>query len=265
MAALSDSLTNRVESERIVRREVGADDIVYRGSLLEWSSGDVLPLSGAGDFAGIAAEEVDNTGGSAGAKKVDVRVYSLEERSVTGLSAETKFGQRVFATTDGDLTLTPVAASTWVGRVVQWISGTTGLIEFDAVAVMNQPLQRLASASFSIGSEAANAITVAVQLLDEDGNDMVSIQGVKAYLSSDAAGGTLEPDSATLSITAGTDGIAIPLADTDGIGSTAAFLVSEADGDIDVVITQTSGADTHYLNLIMPDGSIVTSGAITFA
>jgi hypothetical protein len=36
------------------------------------------------------------------------------------------------------------------------------------------------------------------------------------------------------------------------------------DGDIDVTITDT-GTPTMYLNLVLPDGSIATSGAITFA
>ena len=41
-------------------------------------------------------------------------------------------------------------------------------------------------------------------------------------------------------------------------------LVSEADGDIDLNITE-SGADTWYLILIMPNGVLVASAAITFA
>ncbi len=43
-----------------------------------------------------------------------------------------------------------------------------------------------------------------------------------------------------------------------------AQLVSEADGDIDVTITE-SGAATWYLILIMPDGRLAASDAITFA
>lgn len=41
-------------------------------------------------------------------------------------------------------------------------------------------------------------------------------------------------------------------------------LISEVDGDIDINITE-SAADTWYLNLIMPNGKLVTSAAITFA
>lgn len=41
-------------------------------------------------------------------------------------------------------------------------------------------------------------------------------------------------------------------------------LVSEVDGDIDLNITE-SGADTWYLILVLPNGLLVVSGAITFA
>lgn len=115
------------------------------------------------------------------------------------------------------------------------------------------------SASFSIGAEASNAITVSIQLKDALGRDCAIRQSVSAYLSSDANGDSVEAASATLSVAGGTDGSTIELA-TDN----CFLLVSEADGDIDVVITETVGANTFYLNLVMPDGRIVTSGAITF-
>lgn len=44
----------------------------------------------------------------------------------------------------------------------------------------------------------------------------------------------------------------------------AFMLTSESDGDIDINITET-GVKTWYLNVVMPDGTIETSGAITFA
>jgi hypothetical protein len=55
---------------------------------------------------------------------------------------------------------------------------------------------------------------------------------------------------------------------TESVPSTtpkAGELVSEIDGDIDVAITHAAGAKTLYLNLLMPDGKIYSSPAITFA
>ncbi len=115
-------------------------------------------------------------------------------------------------------------------------------------------------ATFSIGAEGSNAITVSIQLTNARGKDLSIRNAVHAYLSSDANGDSLEPVSATLSVAGGTDGVLIELS-TDN----CFLLVSEADGDIDVVITETVGVNTFYLNLVMPDGRIVTSGAITFA
>jgi hypothetical protein len=44
------------------------------------------------------------------------------------------------------------------------------------------------------------------------------------------------------------------------------LLISEADGDVDVTITDAStGTTTNYLNVVTPSGKIYTSGAITFA
>ena len=114
------------------------------------------------------------------------------------------------------------------------------------------------AASFTIGAEAANVINVAVQL--KDGNsEVVEAVCLKAYLSSDTAGQVVIPTAHSSSPAIGTDGLLIPIL-TD-----KAFLVtSEADGDIDIDFTET-GALTVYLVLIMPDGSLEISGAITHA
>lgn len=120
----------------------------------------------------------------------------------------------------------------------------------------------LLDAEFSIGAEAANVINVAVQLKDPvDGKPIDRAVAVPFYLSSDSAGQVLEATGPT-SIAIGTDGVVIP---NGGDSKVAGMLVSEEDGDIDIDITLSSGADTFYLNLVMPDGRIVTSAAITFA
>jgi len=115
-------------------------------------------------------------------------------------------------------------------------------------------------AAFVVGTEAGDVINVAIQLQDAEGNDMAVKTGVKFYLSSAADANDLEgtgPD--TLAI--GTDGVLIK---DGGDSVVAGVLVSEDDGDIDLDIGK-AGADTYYLNLILPNGKIVTSGEITFA
>jgi hypothetical protein len=116
------------------------------------------------------------------------------------------------------------------------------------------------SADFTIGAEAANAITVNIQLKNVYGENLTTRNFVQAYLAGDANGDTLEAASGTLSVAAGTDGALSELA-----ADNTFLLISESDGDIDVVITDTVGANTMYLVLCLPGGKIVASSAITFA
>lgn len=114
------------------------------------------------------------------------------------------------------------------------------------------------NASFTIGAEATNAITVAVRL--RDGNKNIDQRAtVQCYLSSDINGDVLTA-LATPTFTAGTNGSVATL-----IAGRMAVLISEANGTVDLIITYTTGAGTVYLVLIMPDGTLKVSSAITFA
>lgn len=119
---------------------------------------------------------------------------------------------------------------------------------------------QVGGAGFTIGAEAGNVITVAVQLRDVNARDLAVRGHVKWYLSDDAAGDTFNATAPDGGVAAGTDGIVV--ATTAG---KAGWAVSEADGDIDFAITHAAGAKTVYLNILLPDGTKVTSGAITFA
>ena len=116
----------------------------------------------------------------------------------------------------------------------------------------------VASATFTIGAEAGNAINVAIQLQDWKGADINYRAGLAWYLSSDATGDTISaaPDSG---IAIGTDGLLI-----EWTNNVSGWVISESDGDIDVTLTE-STAKSFYLNLILPGGKLATSGAITFA
>lgn len=111
-------------------------------------------------------------------------------------------------------------------------------------------------ATFEIGTETAgDAVTVGVQLLDRDGKAAKWVASLPFYLSSDAAGTT--PVAIPTSITAGTDGGVFCV-----VAATGGMLVTEATGQVDIVITGDTGADTVYLNVVLPTGAIVTSDAV---
>jgi hypothetical protein len=117
-----------------------------------------------------------------------------------------------------------------------------------------------AAASFVVGAEAGgNTINVAVQLKDAQGNDMAVHSSVFAYLSNDANGNAIVTNAPSGGWAIGTDGLLIPV-----VTNKAAQLVSEADGDIDITITE-AGAYTAYLIVVLPNGKLTASGAITFA
>ena len=115
----------------------------------------------------------------------------------------------------------------------------------------------VASATFTIGAETASR-TVAIQLKDAAGADMAIRSSVFAYLSDDANGDSVAATAPSGGVAAGTDGVLIPM-----VAGKAFMLVSEADGDIDVAITE-EATDTWYLVLVLPSGKLTVSAAIAF-
>lgn len=112
---------------------------------------------------------------------------------------------------------------------------------------------------FTVGTEAANAINVAIQLYDRDnGNEVDERVGLAWYLASNATGDAIAT-APTGGIAIGTDGLLL-----EWTNNVSGWVVSEVDGDIDVTITD-SGTPTMYLVLVAPDGKVYVSGAITFA
>jgi hypothetical protein len=148
--------------------------------------------------------------------------------------------------------------------IVNGTDVTDSIAELDAldgmtatVAELNKLSNAPFDASFVIAAEDANTITVSIQLLDADGTALATRAAVGFYLSADANGDAVAV--AATSLAAGTDGNM-----QEFIANSAGRLVSEADGDIDVVVGDASGAATYYLILILPNGLLKASAAITF-
>ena len=114
------------------------------------------------------------------------------------------------------------------------------------------------AASFTVGTEASDAINVAVQLKDGGGVDLARRCGLAWFLSSDANGDAISA-APSGGIAIGTDGLLL-----EWTNNVSGWVVSEADGDIDVTLTD-AGTPTFYLVLVLPNGRLSVSGAITFA
>jgi hypothetical protein len=112
---------------------------------------------------------------------------------------------------------------------------------------------------FTIGAEAADVINVAIQLNKPNGVALDRVQHVIAYLSDNADGLNFSTDAPSGGVAIGTDGSLVAL------GTNTWLLQSEADGDIDLNITEAAG-DTWYLVIVGLDGRMLAvSAAITFA
>lgn len=112
-------------------------------------------------------------------------------------------------------------------------------------------------ATITVGT-ATTTCDINIQLKDFAGNDLTEPAAIYAYVSSDADGLDYG-DFTSLAITSSGDGSCVEVV-TDKLW----HLISETDGDIDVT-ADGSGADTMYLNLVMPNGKIVHSSVITFS
>lgn len=114
-------------------------------------------------------------------------------------------------------------------------------------------------ASFTIGAEDTNTVAVNIQLKDFAGNDLAVPNAVIAYISTASTGLDVGTISGEIALTSSGDGAANTL-----LTHYAWLLISEADGDIDVTITDT-GTTTQYLTLVLPNGKLVTSETLGFA
>lgn len=110
--------------------------------------------------------------------------------------------------------------------------------------------------TYTIGAETSNTINVQMQLTS-GGKDLYEPGAVACYLSTLNTG--MDRTTAAGGWAIGTDGLLIPV-----VANSAAIVVSESDGDIDITITDT-GATTYYLVTILPNGKLDISDAITFA
>jgi len=124
--------------------------------------------------------------------------------------------------------------------------------------IQTDAVKRVAGATITVGAvnDSANTCAVTIQLTDAAGAD-IDFRGAVHFYLGGINGDTLSTAATSLAI--GTDGLMI-----EPISNSYGLLVSEADGDIDIVVGGGTGAYTTYLNLVLPTGQLVTSGAIVF-
>lgn len=111
-----------------------ATDIIYEGAAVgDNASGYARPLVAGDAFWGFAHTRCDNSTGAAGAKRVKLRQRGNIQLTVVGASAVTDKDNAVYASDDNTFTLSSTG-NTQIGKVKRWVSGTTCVVAFEAVA-----------------------------------------------------------------------------------------------------------------------------------
>ena len=110
--------------------------------------------------------------------------------------------------------------------------------------------------TITVAAENTNVINVDIDALDATGDNVDRAVSFIAWVSDTAAtdiAGTV-PDT----VAAGTNGSVAAL-----ITSGLLVVTTDSSGNVDIDITE-DGADTWYLNILLPNGRVESSGAITF-
>jgi hypothetical protein len=124
-----------------------------------------------------------------------------------------------------------------------------GLVK-DAVGV--------ADVTYTIGTEAADVINVAGQVVDNDGDAISGIRYLTVFLSDDAEGIDKTGTAPATSVAIGTNGYVINV-----LEAKISFIVqTDADGAFDLDITDTTGATWYMVAVMGTEASV--SDAITF-
>lgn len=150
-------------------------------------------------------------------------------------------------------------------RVLEPLLGTFGNVTatelsiIDGATITTTDLNSIGAAvtgaTFAISSEFSNSITTSIQFFDAGGTAIASTVCAEVFFSTTDPP-TSNSDPAT-EPTAGTDGFIL-----DGATGNYKFC-SEADGDLDVDVGF-SGDVSRYLNVILPNGVVSTSGVLDF-
>ena len=110
-------------------------------------------------------------------------------------------------------------------------------------------------ATFTIGAAGAT-MTCTIQLTDFAGNALTVKNAVLIYATTDAAGNTIETLGAEAVVA--THGICNVI-----LATSCYLLVTENTGIVALTIDGDGATDT-YINLVLPNGKVVTSGVMAF-
>ena len=137
MAELTESYEVQ-EKDGVIHAGPMAVDVIYRGAIVMHNAAGFLApaATGAGSFfAGIAEEEKDNSGGSAGDIVCRYKKTGVYLLTSSGL-AQADIGTKVYASDDQTLTVTSTN-NVLVGQIVEFVSATQVWVNLEHNSVIS--------------------------------------------------------------------------------------------------------------------------------
>ena len=136
MTALTSNVQHRGRKEgNLLSLPVLAAKHIYKGAVVKIGAGGYLDATAAeasAFLAGVAYEEVDNTGLASGAKSCLVITRGVIEVVSTGLTIADMFSP-VYSSDDQTVSTTQATNEIKLGIIVKVISATRAMVAFDAI------------------------------------------------------------------------------------------------------------------------------------
>jgi len=263
------------------RIQIGATGLKPGAAFKLNGSGKAIPMAGEDDASrvegvlGYEASMMNNASGYIADYAVNQWVPYIEEGYVYGVAGEAidrgeqvaydpadgKWYGSTLADVDQQKILTCATGATSgelfevkVGERVAPNADTDLQDQIDALVPMSH------DAAFTIGTESNDVIKVTAQLTDAEGTAVTGVQVVDVLLSDAATGIGLvaTATSGTVVIAAKGTLLASPVA------KKLLTIQTDANGQFDLNITE-AGTKTLYVAVILMDGTIAVSDAVTFA
>lgn len=191
----------------------------------------------------IASTETPGTFGPAGVTTVDEAIVPTTGRTIDYLNL-------------GELSLDGVSVNSSATEINQLHTSSIQRNTLYSLQILGVGVN---SASFGIGTEAANVINASIQLYNADGNQTADPISFMAYLSDSSAGLGFTAAAPSGGVAIGSNGFVTQL-----VSGKLFQFITNSSGMVDINITET-GTPTWYLCVILPYGNLAISDAITFA
>lgn len=168
MAVTANQVIRQIEGDDVQEYPVAASTRIYQGTLVFGTAtgyADDDTGSGVNSFLGVADEDVDNSAGAAGDKKVRVRIRG--RFVLTGSSfAQTDVGRPIHGTDNYTVTVTRSTSSVYVGVVREFRSTTLHVVEIIPRA---EPQAAIADAGATYTATEQGIINSIIDVLEHNG------------------------------------------------------------------------------------------------